>query len=209
MKIKQLKLGPMENFSYVVWDEGTNEAAVIDPAWQPGAIEEFLQKSKLALKLLLLTHAHPDHANAAFYFLEKDKGLKLTMHAEDFFLLENAIERLNPLKGDEELALGRGKIKVIHTPGHTPGSVCYETGGAVLTGDTLFVGECGRADLPGSDPKALRQSLLKLSALPDATVVWPGHAYNGNTSTIGVQKEYNIYMKFAAKSETEFLKAIA
>ncbi|MBU2573023.1 MAG: MBL fold metallo-hydrolase [Elusimicrobia bacterium] len=219
MKIKQLKLGPMDNFSYIVWDESLNEAAVIDPAWQPGAIEEFLLHEKLALKLLLLTHAHPDHANAALYFLQKDKDLALTMHKEDAFLLDDAVSAgggsaglfggkpLKLLNGEEELALGRGKIKVIHTPGHTPGSVSYAADGAVFTGDTLFVGECGRVDLPGSDPKALRQSLLKLAALPDNAVVWPGHAYNGNTSTIGVQKEYNIYMKLAAKSEAEFLKA--
>ena len=207
MKIKQLKLGPMENFSYVVWDESLNEAAVIDPAWQPEIAEEFLRKEKLALKLLLLTHAHPDHANAALYFLEKNKELALAVHKEDAFMLENAVKPLNLLNGEEELALGRVKIRIIHTPGHTPGSVSYAAGGAVLTGDTLFVGECGRVDLPGSDPKALRQSLLKLAALPDNTVVWPGHAYNGSTSTIGVQKEYNIYMKLAVKSESEFLKA--
>ncbi|MBI4802395.1 MAG: MBL fold metallo-hydrolase [Elusimicrobia bacterium] len=214
MKIKQLKLGPMDNFSYVVWDESLNEAAVIDPAWQPGAIEEFLLRERLALKFLLLTHAHPDHANAALYFLQKDKELALTLHKEDTFLLEDAVSAglfggkpLRLLNGEEELAFGRGKIKVIHTPGHTPGSVSYAASGAVFTGDTLFVGECGRADLPGSDPKALRQSLLKLAALADSTVIWPGHAYNGNTSTIGVQKEYNIYMKLAAKGEAEFLKA--
>jgi glyoxylase-like metal-dependent hydrolase (beta-lactamase superfamily II) len=207
MKVNQLKLGPMENLSYVVWDESLHEAAVIDPAWQPGAIEEFLQKEKLTLKLLLLTHAHSDHANAALHFLGKNRELALTVHKEDAFLLDDAVKPLNLLKGGEELALGRGRIKVIHTPGHTPGSVSYATDRAVFTGDTLFVGECGRADLPGSDPKALRHSLLKLAALADNTVIWPGHSYNGNTSTIGVQKEYNIYMKLAARSEAEFLKA--
>ena len=75
MKTQQLKLGPMDNFSYVVWDADMGEAAVIDPAWEPGAIEDFLKKEKLTLKLLLLTHAHPDHTNAARYFLEKNKEL--------------------------------------------------------------------------------------------------------------------------------------
>ena len=236
MKIQQLKLGPMDNFSYVVWDTELREAAVIDPAWQPEAIEEFLNREKLTLKLLLLTHAHPDHANAARYFLEKDKelappfwslpgtagqnsrhlsasfspkraGLVLAVHKEDVFLLEDDMKPLHLLKGEEELALGHIKMKVIHTPGHTPGSVSYLAGGAVFTGDTLFVGQCGRADLPGSDPKALRLSLLKLAALPGETTLYPGHSYNGNTSTIGVQKEYNIYMKLAARGEAEFVKA--
>ncbi|OGS08098.1 MAG: hypothetical protein A2270_03385 [Elusimicrobia bacterium RIFOXYA12_FULL_51_18] len=209
MKVKQFKLGPMGNFSYIVWDAGLREAAVIDPAWQPEVLEELIRKEKLILKFLLLTHAHPDHANAARYFLEKDKTLALTVHKEDTFLLDDDINPLNLLKGEEELAFGHLKMKVIHTPGHTPGSVSYLAGGAVFTGDTLFVGQCGRADLPGSDPKALRLSLLKLAALPGETVLYPGHAYNGHTSTIGVQKEYNIYMKLAARGEAEFVKAAA
>ena len=138
----------------------------------------------------------------------KNRELALTVHNEDTFLLDGDITPLNLLKGNEELALGRIRIKVIHTPGHTPGSVSYLAGGCVFTGDTLFVGECGRVDLPGSDPKALRLSLLKLAALPGETALYPGHSYNGDTSTIGVQKEYNIYMKLAAKTEAEFIKAV-
>ena len=196
----------MENFSYGIWDTELREAAVIDPAWQPEVIEEFLNKEKLTLKFLLLTHAHPDHVNAARYFLEKDKKLALAVHKEDLFLLDGSLKPLNLINGDMELALGRVRIKVIHTPGHTPGSVSYLAGGCVFTGDTLLVGECGRVDLPGSDPKALRLSLLKLAALPDETTLYPGHSYNGDSSTIGAQKECNIYMKLA-KSEVEFLKA--
>ncbi len=207
MKVQQLKLGPMDNFSYVVWDTDLREAAVIDPAWEPEAIEALVKKEKLTLKLLLLTHAHPDHVNAARYFLEKDTELALNVHKEDVFLLDDDVKPLNLLKGEEELAFGHVRMKVIHTPGHTPGSVSYLADGAVFTGDTLFVGQCGRADLPGSDPKALRLSLLKLAALPGETALYPGHSYNGNTSTIGVQKEYNIYMKLAARGEAEFVKA--
>ena len=197
----------MDNFSYVIWDTDLGEAALIDPAWQPETIEEFLQREKLTLKLLLLTHAHPDHVNAVRHFMGKDKKLALTVHKDDIFLLDDDIKPLNLLSGEEEVALGHVKIRVMHTPGHTPGSVSYLAGGCIFTGDTLFIGECGRADLPGSDPKALRMSLLKLAALPGETALYPGHSYNGDTSTIGVQKEHNIYMKLAAKSEAEFLKA--
>lgn len=207
MKVRQLKLGPMDNLSYVIWDEDTGEAAVIDPAWRPETIEELLLKEKLTLRLLLLTHAHPDHANAAGYFLGKNGGLAVTAHKGDLFLLDGGLAPLNLLKDEAELQLGGVKIKVLHTPGHTPGSVSYLAGGCVFTGDTLFVGECGRADLPGSDPRALRLSLLKLAALPRETAVYPGHSYNGDSSTIGTQQEYNIYMKLAAESEAEFLKA--
>ena len=207
MKVKQFKLGPMDNFSYVIWDADLNEAAVIDPAWQPGPIEEFLKKEGLTLKLLLLTHGHADHANAVGYFLEKNPGLALTAHKNDAFLLDDDLKPLARLEGETELRLGGEKIKVILTPGHTPGSVSYLAGGCVFTGDTLFVGECGRVDLPGSDPKAMRLSLLKLAALPGETLLYPGHSYNGDTSTIGAQKEHNTYIRLAGKSEAEFLKA--
>ncbi len=202
-----MKVGPMENFSYILWEAGHKEAVLIDPAWQPEIIEEFLQKENLEISLLLLTHAHTDHANAVRYFLEKSGGLKLTVHAGDTFLLEENIKPLRLLKGEEELSAGPVRLKVIHTPGHTPGSVSYLAGGAVFTGDTLFLGQCGRADLPGSDPRALRHSLLKLAGLPGETLLYPGHSYNGNISTIGAQKERNIYMKLAARGEAEFLKA--
>ena len=207
MEIKQLKVGPMENFSYIIWEAGHEEAVLIDPAWQPEAAEEHLRKEKLGLKLLLLTHAHPDHANAARYFLEKNDGLALTVHAEDAFLLDKDLGPLRLLNGDEDLAAGPVRIKVMHTPGHTPGSVSYLAGGAVFTGDTLFLGQCGRSDLPGSDPRALRRSLLKLAGLPGDTVLYPGHSYNGNISTIGAQKERNIYIKLATRGEAEFLNA--
>lgn len=207
MEIKQLKVGPMENLSYLLWEPGHKEAVLIDPAWQPDVIEDFMRKEALELKLLLLTHAHPDHANAARHFLNKNKGLELTVHAEDKFMLDGNIEPLRLLNGGEDLSAGPLAIKVINTPGHTPGSVSYLAGGAVFTGDTLFVGQCGRADLPGSDPRALRVSLLTLAALPAGTVLYPGHSYNGNISTIGEQKERNIYIKLALRGEAEFVKA--
>jgi len=207
MVIKQLKLGPMDNFSYILWNSGEGEAAVIDPAWEPEKIAAALREESLSPTLLLLTHAHPDHINAADYFLSRNKTLRITLHKEDSFLLEGSAWPLNFPEDGEELKLGSSSIKILHTPGHTPGSVSYLAGGAVFSGDTLFVGACGRADLPGSDPKALRRSLLRLAGLPGETVLYPGHAYNGDVSTIAVQKEYNVYMKLAARGEAEFLRS--
>ena len=197
----------MENLCYVLWETGHREAVLIDPAWQPETVDEFLAGERLELKLLLLTHAHPDHANAARYFMEKNKNLALTVHAADTFLLDGDIKPLRLLNGNEELSAGAVKIRVLHTPGHTPGSVSYVVGGSVFTGDTLFIGQCGRADLPGSDPRDLRRSLLKLADLPGETMLYPGHAYSGISSTIGLQKERNIFMKLAARGEAEFVKA--
>ena len=124
-------------------------------------------------------------------------------------MLEYRPPVLKPLADGEVLEAGALKITVLHTPGHTPGSVCFQAGGGVYTGDTLFVGECGRVDLPGSSPEALYDSFVKLSALPDGSSVYPGHSYNGDKSTFGVQKEYNLYLKYArAGRREEFLKAV-
>ena len=209
MKTRQFKLGPMDNLSYLLWDEKTREAAVIDPAWQPEKISEFLDAEKLSLKYILLTHAHPDHVNGLPFFTSRDKDLPVYLHEADRFMLTYKPPLLKPLTDGETLDTGALKITVLHTPGHTPGSVCYQAGGAIYTGDTLFIGECGRVDLPGSSAEALYDSFVKLAALPDGATVYPGHSYNGDKSTFGVQKEYNLYLKLArAGRRDDFLKAV-
>lgn len=210
MKMRQFKVGPMENFSYLVWDEDTRDAAVIDPAWQPEAIAEFIKAEGLRLHCVLLTHAHPDHVNAVSFFTASDKDLPVYLHEADYFMFENRPPLLRTVADGEQVQAGALKIGVLHTPGHTPGSVCYLAGDAVFTGDTLFIGECGRVDLPGSSAEALYDSFAKLATLPDGAKVWPGHSYNGDTSTFGVQKEYNLYLKLARQGRrADFLKAVA
>lgn len=210
MKVRQLKLGPMDNFSYLVWDEASGDTAVIDPAWDPAAITAAVKGGKLQLRAVLLTHAHPDHVNAVGHFTALDKELPVHLHEADHFMLEAVPPSLKPAVSGEEIEVGSLKFKVLHTPGHTPGSVCYLAGKALFTGDTLFIGECGRVDLPGSSPEALYDSFVKLAALPDAAAVYPGHSYNGDTSTLGVQKEYNLYLKLARLGRREdFLKAVS
>jgi len=210
MKTKQFKLGPMDNFSYLVWDEETLDAAVIDPAWQPEKLAAFLKAEGLKLRAVLLTHAHPDHVNAVNFFTAGDPELPVHLHEADHFMLETAPKTLKAAVNGEKIEAGALKLLVLHTPGHTPGSVCYQAGDAVFTGDTLFIGECGRVDLPGSSPEALYDSFVKLAGLPDGAVVFPGHSYNGDTSTFGVQKEYNLYLKLARQGRrADFLKAVS
>ena len=209
MKTRQFKLGPMDNFAYLLWDEKTKEAAVIDPCWQPEKLEEFIKKEGLKLQCVLLTHAHPDHVNGVAFFTRANNELPVYLHEADHFMLEGKPPKLFTVQDGEKVEAGTLKIGVLHTPGHTPGSVCYQAGGGVYTGDTLFVGECGRVDLPGSSAEALYDSFVKLSGMPDGTAVYPGHSYNGDKSTFGVQKEYNLYMKLArAGRRDEFLKAV-
>lgn len=209
MKTKQFKLGPMDNFSYLVWDEDTKDAAVIDPAWQPEKLQEFVKAEGLKLHCVLLTHAHPDHINAVAFFTDQDKDLPVYLHEADYFMLEARPPLLRTIADGEQVQAGAFKLGVLHTPGHTPGSVCYTGDKAVFTGDTLFIGECGRVDLPGSSAEELYGSFVKLSKLPDENAVWPGHSYNGDTSTFGVQKEYNLYLKLARQGRrADFLKAV-
>jgi glyoxylase-like metal-dependent hydrolase (beta-lactamase superfamily II) len=209
MRRQQFKLGPMDNLSYVIWDEDTKEAAVIDTAWEPAKLGEFIKKEELLLQCVLLTHAHPDHVNGLRFFTDADPELAVYLHEADHFMLPSKPQGLKPVIDGEEVKAGGLKIGVMHTPGHTPGSVCYRHGGAVFTGDTLFIGECGRVDLPGSSAEELYESFVKLAARPDGEAVCPGHSYNGDKSTFGVQKEYNLYLKMAKAGQREnFLKAV-
>ncbi|OGR74066.1 MAG: hypothetical protein A2089_00015 [Elusimicrobia bacterium GWD2_63_28] len=210
MKTKQFKLGPMDNFSYLVWDEDTRDAAVIDPAWQPEKLTEFIKKEQLNLHCVLLTHGHPDHINAVNAFAGGEKEVPVYLNEADYFMLEARPAGLKTIADGEQVQAGSLKLGVMQTPGHTPGSVCFTGEGAVFTGDTLFIGECGRVDLPGSSAEALYDSFVKLAALPDAAAVYPGHSYNGDTSTFGVQKEYNLYLKLARQGRrADFLLAVA
>jgi glyoxylase-like metal-dependent hydrolase (beta-lactamase superfamily II) len=210
MRTKQFKLGPMENFSYLVWDEGTKDAAVIDPAWQPQKLADFIKQEELTLRCVLLTHAHPDHVNGVPYFTDAYKDIPVYLHDADRQMLEQLPPGLRPAGDGARIEAGTAKIAVMHTPGHTPGSVCYISGRDVFTGDTLFIGECGRVDLPGSSAEALYESFVKLAAMPDEDAVYPGHSYNGDTSTFGVQKEYNLYLKLARLGRrADFLRAVS
>ncbi len=207
--IRQFKLGPMDNLAYLLWDADTKEAAAVDPAWEPEKLASFIKQEGLLLRCILLTHAHPDHVNGVAY-LTGAGNMPVYLHSTDHFMLETPPPGLCAIKDGQNLEAGPVKITVLHTPGHTPGSVCYLADGAVFTGDTLFIGECGRVDLPGSSPEALYDSFVKLAALADAARVYPGHSYNGDTSTLGVQKEYNLYLKLALQGRrADFLKAVS
>ena len=141
------------------------------------------------LKLLLNTHGHQDHIAGNDLILEQTDA-KLAAHSAD--LPDPDIQLTEGMK----LELGNGIIEVIHTPGHTPGSVVFKNSDQIITGDTLFVGRCGRADLPGSDVVALYQSLQRLKKLPGESRIFPGHNYGPTvTSTISWELSHNDYLK--------------
>jgi hydroxyacylglutathione hydrolase len=209
--LKQLQLGPMENFVYVVADPTTREAIVVDPAWEVDRVVELIEQDDLRLKAALITHFHPDHLGGNFMgrhiqgaaeLLQRNLPIKVYIHKSeaDFATSIAGLSASDMVRtdGTEELQVGGLRLRLIHTPGHTPGSQCFLIDGRLISGDTLFIGSCGRVDLPGSDPAQMYDSLVnKLKQLPDDTILYPGHNYADRpTSTLGVEKRGNMYLRF-------------
>ena len=189
MIIRQLEIGYIDNFSYLVGCEATRQALVIDPGPDVERIVSEAEKEGLEIVTIVNTHTHGDHTagNAALKALT---GAKIVLHALD----AGGYPGGDVLLTDEKaLQLGEISFEVIHTPGHTPGGICLYAQGNLFTGDTLFVGDSGRTDLSGGDRPALGKSIRRLMQLPDDTVIWPGHNYGPTpSSTIHWEKRNNV-----------------
>ncbi len=212
MKIETLIVGPLSVCCYIVYDEATQEGVIIDPGDKDPRILQKILDLNLKIKYILGTHGHPDHILGADY-LRKDLKIPFLLHREDEKFFRN-LENFwtfkvwgfpeNPsadatFEEGTTFLLGKLALEVIHTPGHSPGSVCfYERKEQVLfTGDTLFVEGIGRADLPGgSYPRMMKSIKEKLLILPEDTVIYPGHNYGSKpVSTIGYEKKYNPFLR--------------
>ena len=208
--IEQIPVGPFQVMTYIVACPQTREAVIIDPAGEEDKILALIEKQGLRVKYVLNTHGHADHVLGNSKLKDVLK-VPVCMHEEDdkffadeFVRKESSKELGLPppdpadirLKDGDVLEAGALKIKVIHTPGHTPGSVCYLIEGNLFSGDTLFVSAAGRTDLIGGSLNTLLESLEKrLIVLPKETIVWPGHDYGESpTSTIGREMEENPYI---------------
>ncbi|MEA2678914.1 MAG: hypothetical protein QOK03_636 [Candidatus Binataceae bacterium] len=208
--LRQAQIGPMANFVYLIGDTHTHKAAVVDPAWDVDAILEFARKEGYEIDKILITHYHPDHLGGSMMGTNVQGAADLIGKVKAKVYVNKAeaegTKRVAGLSDSDLMVVEAGDVakvgeipvKFLHTPGHTPGSQCFLVEGNLISGDTLFVGSCGRVDLPGSDPKAMYYSLNHtLKNLDDATVVYPGHAYSSDSSTtIGNQKRHNMYMRF-------------
>ena len=189
MKIIQLEIGDMGNFTYIVGCEKTGKALVIDPGHEVRRIYSEAAQAGLTIETIVNTHGHWDHTvgNAG---LKELTGARVVIHRRDASAYPDADRYL---QGETSLMLGDIRLEVIHTPGHTPGGICLHTRGNLFTGDTLFVGDSGRTDLPGGHRPTLGASIRQLMKLPDETVVWPGHNYGPTpSSTIGWEKRHNV-----------------
>ncbi|MEM3437848.1 MAG: MBL fold metallo-hydrolase [Nitrososphaerales archaeon] len=191
----QMLIGEMKNFTYLIGDEDSCLAAVIDPANDTDRILREAEKRNLKIAYIINTHAHFDHIMANEDLALKTKA-KIIMHEKS-----KAKKDLSVKDGDV-IEIGKLKIRVIHTPGHAPESICLLIDKKLLTGDTLFVGSCGRTDLPGGNPEELYYSLLKLMNLDDDVEIYPGHDYGEKPySTIGYEKIYNYALNFKTKKD--------
>jgi hydroxyacylglutathione hydrolase len=214
---RQVQVGEMANLAYLIGSVSTREALLVDPAWRVDALLDQAESDGMKVVGALATHYHQDHVGGQIFgfdiegvarLLERQPvpiyvneheadGMRVVTGASESDLVRKA--------GGDTLSLGQLRIRLLHTPGHTPGSQCFlveERGrpGRLVSGDTLFLGSCGRVDLPGSDPEAMYRSLNgTLRELPDETLVYPGHLYSVEASgSLGEQKRTNPFLRVAS-----------
>jgi hydroxyacylglutathione hydrolase len=184
MIFKQVK-EESDNFSYVIADEATKEAVIVDPSFNTDALFKIVKDNGLKVKYVVNTHQHWDHI-AGNDDIRSAFGAKIVAHKS-----AKSFKDVDVSDGDI-IKVGKISLKVFHTPGHTPDSICLLVDGKLLTGDTLFVGECGRTDLPGGSARDMYYSLQKLMELDDSVEVYPGHDYGASPhSTIGTERKTN------------------
>ena len=198
--IRQLKLGPMDNFVYLVGAEGSRETAIVDAAWDVDAALAAAEEDGRTVTHALVSHHHHDHVNGLLPLLCKASA-RVYAHGADVPRLAPELQReVTPLAAGDVIEVGPLRIRAMHTPGHTPGSTCYALDahgtepGALFAGDTLFVNACGRCDLPGGDPGQMYESLKRVSQLPGDLRLYPGHDYGDvPVSSIAREREHNPY----------------
>ena len=196
-KIHAMELGPIENFVYLVEDSASRRCAVVDPAWEVAAIVEQAAKLDLNSTDILLTHSHIDHINGIEGLLNHCSA-EVHLLKPEYEFWQHELDRPNLHHGGDELELGETTIKMLHTPGHTPGSACYQLGNEIITGDTLFVFGCGRCDMSGGSPEDMYVTLKNMKQrLPQDMLIHPGHNYSvKQTCTLGEQVDGNPFMHY-------------
>ena len=202
-KIKQIKVG-FDNFSYVISCLKTCKAAIVDPSTDASKTIDYILSNQLQLQYIILTHYHSDHSFATEYIKNKLPS-KIVISESDGKLLSIDVDI--SISDNEQLIMGKVPLTFILTPGHTQGGLCILVDNdALFTGDTLFIGYCGRTDLPGGDIIQMFQSLQeKIIPLPDHLIVYPGHDYGPKPfDTLGNQKKTN--KTLLAKTFEEFSK---
>ena len=204
MKVKLLRVGPIGTNCYILEDDQTNLAAVIDPGDEPELIQEALEKEGVEVRYLLLTHGHYDHTTAVPALHRVYPQADIYIHQADangagstLFPLAGEVDDLKLYDEGDVIRLGDHEIQVLHTPGHSPGSVTLKVEDVLFTGDTLFAGSCGRTDLRGGSYEQIMQSLKRLVELKGDFHVCPGHEA---TSTLERERRSNPFLMEAMRS---------
>ena len=211
---RQIAVGEMANFAYLIGSRESRQALIVDPAWKVDELFDRAEGDGMEVVGALATHYHQDHVGGHLFghdiegierlLARQPVPIHVNEHEADGLIeVTGASESdLRRRRGGDVIELGQIRIRLLHTPGHTPGSQCFlveEEGrpSALVSGDTLFLGSCGRVDLPGSDPEAMYHSLTHtLKKLPDETLLFPGHHYSEEpTSTMGAQKTTNPFLQ--------------
>jgi glyoxylase-like metal-dependent hydrolase (beta-lactamase superfamily II) len=199
MIVKQIPVGSMANFTYIIADEKTKTAAALDPSWDLEKVLDVIKTNDLKLQYIINTHTHFDHVlgNEQLATLT---GAKIIMHRN------SALDKDQTVNDGDTIKLGNLNIKVLYTPGHSKDAICLLVENKLFTGDTLFVGNCGRIDLPGGSAAELYDSLFgKLAKLDEQIEIYPGHDYGSKPySTIGDEKRTNYVLK--PRTKEEFLR---
>ncbi|NLK71597.1 MAG: MBL fold metallo-hydrolase [Clostridiales bacterium] len=206
MKIKLFIMGAYQENCYVVFCEKTGKAFIVDPGYFNVQLADYIEENKLDIQFIILTHAHGDHIGGVEEAKQKFDA-PVYIHKEEASILRNAeknasihiwgrkisIEPDRLLKDGEVIEVGEMNLKIIHTPGHSPGCICIYAGTVLFSGDTLFADSIGRTDFPESSTEAIIKSIKeKIYTLPEDTQVFPGH---GPSTTIGYEKKHNYFVR--------------
>lgn len=197
--IKQVSVGSMQNFTYIMHDSNTSKAIIVDPSWDLDKITDYISAKRLQPVSIVNTHTHFDHTlgNQA---LSQRLRISIIQH------VSSSMPHNTDVNEGDTVTFGDSTLQVLHTPGHSQDSICLlnDAQKIILTGDTLFVGSCGRTDLPGGDASQLYHSLQRLSELDDTYTIYPGHNY-GRTAKSTIQEQRATNIALQPRTEEEFV----
>ena len=196
MKVHQIRVGGMQNFTYVVSDEASSEAIILDPSWDLDKVQNTILQNHLKPKYIINTHHHFDHTLG-------NEALSGSIQVPILQYPTSGLSHDRDINDGDTVEFGQSSLEVLHTPGHSQDSICLVGDGKIFTGDTLFVGSCGRTDLPGGNAEELYHSLFDvISRLDGSLVVYPGHHYGSSpTSTIHLELSTNPVLQNRTKQE--------
>ncbi len=205
MIIERIAVGPLQANCYVISDEETRDALVIDPGEEAGKIISFIESRSLTTTYIICTHGHFDHVGAVSR-VKAGTGAKVILNRADLEIYRAAVDQAafweyeieQPPEPDlfvmdgYEIHVGRKNIfRILHTPGHSPGGICLYGGGIIISGDTVFAGSVGRTDFYGGNIEELKQSFRTIMGLPESTRIFPGH---GEATSVGIERKANFFV---------------